>query len=123
MKQGGTALAAAAASVLLAMAAAPGRAAPTPPPLAITAVDFAFHPSEISVRSGEVTFAVKNDGVIEHNFAIEDAARKVIAEIAVIAPGKTETLKVTLRQGTYTMVCTLPGHRDAGMHGKVTVLP
>lgn len=98
-----------------------GWAAPISPVL-VTARDFAFEPKDVTVRAGEVSFAVRNEGVIEHNLAIEDGTRK-IAEIPVIIPGKTEQLRVVLRAGSYAIVCTLPGHREAGMQGTLRVQP
>ena len=32
-----------------------------------------------------------------------------------------ERLPVDVASGEYTLVCTLPGHRDAGMVGKIVV--
>lgn len=102
----------------------PGLAAPAAPrPILIKAREFAFEPKELTARAGEVTFDVKNEGSLEHNFIIEDAARKTVAQIPVIEAGKTEDLKVSLRPGTYAIVCNLPGHKDAGMTGTVRVQP
>lgn len=72
-------------------------------------------PTEIS--SGTVTFTVKNDGAVEHNFVIQEAEQRLDG----IQPGQTKTLQVTLRPGTYTIVCDIPGHSEAGMKTTVTV--
>lgn len=88
----------------------------------VRAVDFAFEPKEIGVRAGDATFSVTNAGNVEHNFVIEDASGATVAQIPNISVKKT--LEVTakgLRPGKYTMVCTLPGHKDAGMVGTITV--
>ncbi len=100
-----------------------GLAAPAPVRIEVRAREFVFDPKELSTRPVEVTFVVKNEGSIEHNFVIEDANRRTIAQIAVIEVGKTEELKVTLRPGTYTIACNLPGHKDAGMIGTLRVQP
>ncbi len=101
----------------------PGLAAPAPTRIEIKAREFAFDPKEVSARPVEVIFVVKNEGSIEHNFVIEDANRRTVAQIAVIEAGKTEELKVTLRPGTFTIACNLPGHKDAGMIGTLRVQP
>lgn len=112
------------AVVVIALAVGPpGLAAPASRLVEIKAREFAFDPKEISVRAGEVTFAVKNEGSIEHNFVIEDTARKTVAQISGIDAGKTEELKVTLRAGTYGIVCNLPGHKDGGMTASLRVQP
>jgi len=100
-----------------------GLAAPAPVRIEVKAREFLFDPKELSARPVEVTFAVKNEGSIEHNFIIEDANRRTVAQIPVIEVGKTEELKVTLRPGTYTIACNLPGHKDAGMIGTLKVQP
>jgi uncharacterized cupredoxin-like copper-binding protein len=89
----------------------------------VRAREFAFEPKELTVRPGEITFVVRNVGAIEHNFVIQDGARRTIGEIAVIPPGTAEEVRVILRVRTYQMVCTLPGHKDAGMVGTLKVAP
>lgn len=101
-----------------------GVAAESPVPrVLIKAKEFAYEPKEVTVRPGRVVFVVKNEGVIEHNFVVETQDRKKVAEIANLKPQETDEVEVTLRAGTYTIVCTLPGHRDAGMVAKLTVKP
>ena len=39
----------------------------------------------------------------------------------MLAMGKTGSLTVTLKQGSYDFVCDVPGHEDAGMKGKLVV--
>ena len=38
-----------------------------------------------------------------------------------IEAGKTATLKVDLKPGTYDVYCSIPGHKQAGMDVKLTV--
>jgi uncharacterized cupredoxin-like copper-binding protein len=94
---------------------------PSPPTVLIKAEEFRFTPKEITIRPGEVIFSIKNEGQIEHNFVIEDAGGKRAGGIASILPDKTDQLRLALRAGRYTMVCDLPGHKDAGMLGSLTV--
>ncbi|MDQ7843316.1 MAG: cupredoxin domain-containing protein [Armatimonadota bacterium] len=68
------------------------------------------------VPSGTVTFTVKNDGAVEHNFVIQETGQRLDG----IMPGQTKTFQVTLRPGTYTIVCDIPGHSEAGMKTTVT---
>ncbi|MDR7522837.1 MAG: cupredoxin domain-containing protein [Armatimonadota bacterium] len=96
---------------------------PSPRPVLIKAREFAFDPKEVTARAGEVTFEVKNEGSIEHNFVIEDTNRRTLAQIPIIEPGKTEDVKATVRPGTYPIVCSLPGHKEAGMTGTLRVQP
>ncbi len=66
---------------------------------------------------------VRNEGQIEHNFLLDDAAGKHLVEMASILPGKAEQERVVLRPGRYPFYCNLPGHKDAGMAGMLTVQP
>ncbi len=81
----------------------------------IAAREFLYLPKDLSAAPGEVTFVVTNEGVIEHNFVVEDAAKTATAVIPIIEPGQTLQISATLRPGTYTIYCSLPGHREAGM--------
>ncbi len=69
-----------------------------------------------TVKAGKVTFQVKNAGNLEHDFVIEG-----VGKIPLILAGETKTLTVDLKPGTYTVLCSLPGHKEAGMQTKLTV--
>jgi uncharacterized cupredoxin-like copper-binding protein len=112
----------AAVAVLIAAAfEAGGAAAAAPQTVKVIAREFAYEPKEIAARSGEIVFSVMNAGAIEHNFLIDDPAKKTVAKIAVISPGETDQVRVTLRAGSYAVYCDLPGHREAGMAAPLRV--
>ncbi len=71
------------------------------------------------IKAGRITFRVKNDGAIEHNFVIE-AAR---LQIDAIQPGQAKEAAADLRAGTYDVLCNIPGHKEAGMKTTITVTP
>lgn len=71
------------------------------------------------VKAGRVTFVVKNEGAIEHNFVIE-AAR---LQIDAIQPGQTKQGAADIKAGTYEVLCNIPGHKEAGMKTTLTVTP
>ena len=63
-------------------------------------------------KPGRVTFVVKNSGHLVHDFKI---AGKVTPKIK---PGKSAKLTVTFnKKGSYTYLCTVPGHAAGGMKG------
>lgn len=70
-----------------------------------------------SIRAGKVTFVVKNEGSIEHNFVIENAG----VEVDAIQPGQSKQVTVDLKPGTFNVVCNIPGHAEAGMKTTLTV--
>src|SRR5215216_2594618 len=77
-----------------------------------------------TVKAGEVTFAVENEGATTHGLAIArtpvDAPGGMLAEDALlgkgkeIAGGETDTVTADLEPGSYELVCFLPGHYAAG---------
>jgi uncharacterized cupredoxin-like copper-binding protein len=71
-------------------------------------------------KAGNDTIDFKNPSSVPHNVAIEDSAGKTVAETKTIAKGETSTM-VELEAGTYTFFCSVPGHREAGMEGTLTV--
>ena len=72
-------------------------------------------------RPGTVTLRMTNPSSagIKHGIAIE--GHGVDRDGPIVAPGKTSTVTVTLKKGTYTYYCPVPGHEQAGMKGTLTV--
>jgi uncharacterized cupredoxin-like copper-binding protein len=81
----------------------------------LIAREFRFDPREVTAAPGEITFLVKNQGTIEHNFVLDNSAGRTVAEISVIEPGQALEIQAAVQAGTYTIYCSLPGHREAGM--------
>ena len=94
--------------------ASPGGAAANTK-VTVAATEFKFVLSKKQVRAGTVTFVVANKGKVTHDFKI---ARK---KTPVLKPGKSATLRVTLKKGRYPYICTLPGHAAGGMKGTFIV--
>ena len=79
-----------------------------------------FLPSEATAKAGKVTVKLFNSSPIPHDIAIEDSSGKTIAETEVISEG-TDSTTANLKAGTYTYYCSVPGHRQGGMEGTLTV--
>lgn len=97
-----------------------GSAGPT---VEFVAKEFAWIPAATLAHSGNVTFAVNNEGLIEHNLIIESLGGPRIAQISIIEPGETRFVDAVLRAGTYKVYCGLPGHKEAGMVATLRVEP
>ncbi|HEY2632379.1 MAG TPA: plastocyanin/azurin family copper-binding protein [Solirubrobacteraceae bacterium] len=74
---------------------------------------------DLSAKAGRVTIAFMNMSPLEHNLTIAQGS-KVVGATPTFSGG-TKTLSLNLKPGTYTFYCTVPGHRAAGMEGKLTV--
>jgi plastocyanin len=79
--------------------------------------DFAIALDKTTIKAGSITFNVKNNGPSPHNLDIKELNKAT----ANIDPGKTATLTVDLKPGTYTVICDIPGHEQLGMHVTLTV--
>jgi plastocyanin len=80
----------------------------------------AFTKTEITAPAGDDTISFDNPSSTDHNVQIEDANGNDIAGTDTISAGKTSTT-ADLKPGTYTFYCSIPGHREAGMEGTLTV--
>ena len=84
----------------------------------IRAADLTFAPREVTIPGNtDVTFRVTNGGALPHDLRI------VGTTIATprIASGASAELTVNLPPGTYQFICSIPGHRQAGMLGTIIV--
>lgn len=80
----------------------------------------AFTQTRIDAPAGSDTIEFSNPSGTDHNVEIEDPNGEDVAETDTIADGKTSTT-ADLQPGTYTFYCAIPGHREAGMEGTITV--
>ena len=88
----------------------------------LTATDFKFNPSDPTVKSGNVTFNLKNDGQVTHSLEIEDVTRSRTKELeGDVSPGQSGTLKADLAPGKYEFYCPVDNHKQMGMEGEITV--
>lgn len=87
--------------------------------LAADPTEIAFDKTSLTSKPGKVTIDFTNPAALEHNVAIEQGGQE-IAISDTIAQGKT-SVSAELEPGTYTFLCTVPGHAEAGMEGTLTV--
>ncbi len=82
--------------------------------------ELAYTSTSETAKAGNVTVEFKNPQALTHDVAIEDSSGKEVGATELIADG-SDTTSVDLKPGTYTYFCTVPGHREAGMEGTLTV--
>ena len=73
------------------------------------------------VPAGKVTFALTNAGKIQHDLVVTGPGVTGTAKTPLVNAGQSAKLTVTLKAGSYTLYCSVPGHRAAGMVAKLTV--
>lgn len=72
----------------------------------------------LSAAAGKVTIDFTNQSPVPHNVVIAQGSTTLGA--TPVQTGKS-TLTLSLKPGTYTFYCAVPGHRQAGMQGTLTV--
>jgi plastocyanin len=80
----------------------------------------AFEEKELTAKAGKDTIDLTNQSSVPHNVSIENSAGETIGETETLAEGSASAV-VDLKPGTYTFYCSVPGHREAGMEGKLVV--
>ncbi len=115
-------------------AAAPKATTGTPPPpsspagrqitttLALAANpqgNLSYDTKTLTAKPGTVTITMTNSSPLEHNVTI--ASGSTVLGATPTFTGGARTLSLKLKPGTYTFYCSVPGHRQAGMEGTLTV--
>jgi plastocyanin len=75
-----------------------------------------FDPDTLTGKAGKITIDFDNPAGVPHAVAIDG----VDQESDEVTDAKT-SLTVDLKAGKYTYFCPVPGHREAGMEGTLTV--
>ena len=81
----------------------------------------AYDQKTLTAKAGKVTIDFDNPASIPHDVAIEDSGGEELGGPDLISQGKVNLDDGDLKPGTYTFYCTVPGHREAGMEGTLTV--
>jgi plastocyanin len=66
-----------------------------------------------------VTIEMANMSPLEHNVTV--AQGSAVLGATPTFKGGTRSLTLSLKPGTYTFYCSVPGHRQAGMEGTLSV--
>ena len=113
-----------------------GRGQPTTA-IQVNMTDFAYSPNQFVVPAGrEITLDIVNNGAVVHNFIVMKAGADPDAHVdemdektmhwkIELAPGQsiTTSFPAPSEPGDYVIVCSTPGHDQAGMTGTLVVVP
>jgi uncharacterized cupredoxin-like copper-binding protein len=87
----------------------------------VVLADFSITPAQAASKTGTFTLAIANSGKSPHNLTVEDGSGKVVVHTADLKPGQSTTVSVQLPAGSYSTLCSLPGHASLGMKGTLAV--
>ncbi|MFI4985523.1 MAG: plastocyanin/azurin family copper-binding protein [Solirubrobacterales bacterium] len=78
-----------------------------------------FDAKQLSAKAGNVTITLTNTSPLEHDVAV--AQGSTVLGTTPTFTGGSKALTLTLKPGTYTFYCSVPGHRQAGMEGRLSI--
>ena len=77
-----------------------------------------WSPTTETAKAGSVTMTLDNPSPVSHDIEISGNGVEKTADL--VSQGST-SVTATLKPGTYEYYCTVPGHKQAGMKGTLTV--
>ena len=75
--------------------------------------------ADAEAPAGALTIDSVNEQPTDHNIAVD--GNGVDEKGDVVNNGGTSTVEVDLKPGEYAFYCSVPGHREGGMEGKLTI--
>ncbi|MCW3064228.1 MAG: hypothetical protein JWN32_1400 [Solirubrobacterales bacterium] len=79
----------------------------------------AFNVKVLHATHGKVTVVMTNTSSFKHGIAVQ--GHGLDKDGKIVGKGKTSTVTLTLKKGTYNFYCPVPGHKAAGMRGTIVV--
>lgn len=79
-----------------------------------------YNTTSLTAKAGKVSIDFKNMSSVGHNVTIESSSGGVVGATPTFQGG-SKTVSLNLKPGTYKFYCSVPGHRQAGMEGTLTV--
>lgn len=89
-------------------------------PVEVRALDHDYEGLPDEVEAGTLELVMRNEGVAAHDLLVEELDDERVVD--VVAPGDEGSGSVELEPGTYTLYCSIPGHREAGMEHELEVV-
>lgn len=81
----------------------------------------AYEVSSATAPAGALQIDSRNASGTPHDIALEGPDGRELGNGAVVSNGGVSRVSLTLAPGRYTFYCTVPGHREGGMEGTLTV--
>jgi uncharacterized cupredoxin-like copper-binding protein len=80
-----------------------------------------FSPDGLEAKPGNLTITYDNPSPVPHSIAVATANGNVLGQVQPFTNGEQSVDLPNLAPGKYIFYCTVPGHREAGMEGNLTV--
>ena len=79
-----------------------------------------FDKNTLQAPAGNVRITMNNPSPLTHNVSLQGSGG-INLHGPTIGKGGSSQVQAQLKPGTYTYYCSVPGHRQAGMQGTLTV--
>lgn len=80
-----------------------------------------YEQTELTAKEGDIVINLTNESSVAHDVEVESADGDELGTSEQIAEGSTKLELKDVQAGDYEFYCTVPGHRDAGMEGTLSV--
>ncbi|HZO37324.1 MAG TPA: cupredoxin domain-containing protein [Solirubrobacteraceae bacterium] len=93
----------------------------------VTLDEYRIVPQRISAPAGTLRVVARNTGLLTHNLVIEtipknpDNPPRRLRQLRTLHAGERTARSVTLRPGTYRLVCSIANHETLGQYGTLIV--
>lgn len=84
--------------------------------VSLDAKEYEYIPKDATAKAGSTKIALNNTGTMEHDFTIDSLNLKITAPV-----GQSKDGTADLKAGKYDFYCSIPGHKESGMVGTLTV--
>ena len=81
----------------------------------------AYTQEEVNAQAGDVTISFNNPQPVGHDVDVETEGGEDVGKTEIITEASDSVTLKELKPGNYTFFCSVPGHREAGMEGTLTV--
>jgi plastocyanin len=105
----------------LGAAAAPMLGARGPQRVQVSALEFEYRLSRLSVKEGPALIELVNYGEDEHDLKLRRVGGRKTWTLRKLLPGSRATISLRLRPGTYRLWCAVADHSGRGMRATLRV--
>jgi plastocyanin len=95
--------------------------APADATLVVEALNLKFDKKDYTATAGDQLIAYLGIDSQKHTLIVTDESDTRLGTEAAVTGGEVDTIDVTLDAGSYSLICTVPGHAAAGMTATLTV--
>jgi plastocyanin len=78
-----------------------------------------FNTDALSAKAGTVRITLTNPSPVNHNITLQTP--QGVKGGPTVGKGRTSTVVAPVKPGSYAYYCSVPGHREGGMQGTLTV--